>query len=246
MLRGASRTTGGHTSGESAPGGHRSLPRNDVRNAGVPLEGARGEKRSPPWARRAHLGRQPQVAQEALDQRGLVDQRDQSQRLRRQPFPGTPSSLEKQADCHWEPGRKRWTQRGGSSRRRSELLRRPSALDPRIPSGQARQSTETPFSGRAAIGGRRARAARARTAARPAPCEIPRIPPDPRVRRCRRCNSHATEDRGYCHLRHGRRRRRNSDGRAHSASEVPPGELAPLRPCSGPSRAESRDGRSRT
>ena len=59
---------------------HGSVARNEVRNAGVLLEGARREeRRRPPWARRGHLGRQAQVAQDALDHRGLVDQRNQSE-----------------------------------------------------------------------------------------------------------------------------------------------------------------------
>ena len=47
---------------------HRSVARNEVRNAGVLFEGAgREERRRPPRARCGRLGRQAQVAQDALD-----------------------------------------------------------------------------------------------------------------------------------------------------------------------------------
>ena len=54
------------------------MARHDVRHAGVCFDVAgREEGRRPPRARRGRLGRQAQVAQDALDHRGLVDQRSQ-------------------------------------------------------------------------------------------------------------------------------------------------------------------------
>src|SRR5450759_4055507 len=66
-------------------GGHRSRARVEGRAPRVLVEGARQEeRRRPSRARCRHLGRQTQMAQDALNHRGLLDQRDQAE------TPGTP------------------------------------------------------------------------------------------------------------------------------------------------------------